>query len=180
MPTNSDRKNYELTFILDERAQVEEGLAKAEELKKFIAEHGGEVTKEEHWGRRELAYVIKRNRTGFYVTMWLSYPSDQLAVLDEQLRFDESIIRSLVTLAYTDAAQPGSLYPVPEEEKPERAGRPERGAKTTAEEELRRTSGSSTKTDQPALEPSEEDALPEEERLKILDETLDALLKDDE
>ena len=178
MPTSTERKNYELTFILDERAQTEEGTAKAEELKKFITEHGGEVTKEEQWGRRELAYPIKHNRTGYYVTLWMSYPSDKLAFMDEQLRFDESIIRSLVTLAYTDAAQPGSLYPVPEEEKPERAARPERAAKTTAEEDLRRTSGA-VKTEQPVIE-SPEDALPDEERLKKLDETLDALLKDEE
>ena len=169
-------KQYELTFILGEKAGLEEGKAKTEEVKKFIKSLKGEVTKEELWGRRELAYIIKRNRTGFYVTLWLSLPAENLRNLDEFLRFDTGIIRSLVTLAYTEA-QPGSLYPVVEEEKTER--RP--GSKTeetvSAEEMLRRGTGSSKK-EKVATE-SEEDAIPEEERLKKLDESLEKMLKDE-
>ena len=116
MPTTPSQ--YELTFIMGEKVHLEEGKAKSTELQDFITANEGEVTKEELWGRRELAYPIKRNRTGFYVTLWFTSATSLVRKVEEQIRFDESIIRSLITLAYTDA-QPGSLYPVVEEEKAE-------------------------------------------------------------
>ena len=178
MPTDTTLlKDYELTFILGERATAEDGTAKVADLTKYIASLGGEVTKEEHWGRRELAYVIKRNRSGFYVTLWFKMPAAGLKSLDQELRFDESIIRSLVTIAYTEA-EAGSLYPVVEEEKPEKTRGDKGDVKSTAEEELRRSS-SAGKKEEFTLEDNEI-LIPEEERLKQLDETLDALLKDEE
>lgn len=169
-------QQYELTFILDEKADETAATAKVKELTDFVEKQGGKVTKEEPWGRRELAYEIKRNRSGFYVTLWIDYPSTGLKALDQQLRFDEAIIRSLVTKAYT-SAQPGSLYPVVEEEKkPERTGRSTE-PKATAEEMLRRSAGTSTRSTKKEDGQGEE-ALPEEERLKKLDDTLEELLKD--
>ena len=176
MPKTTDiTTQYELTFILGEKANVEEGKAKTEELKQYIANNGGTVVKEELWGRRELAYIIKRNRTGFYVTLWFTLPAAELKPLDQELRFDETIIRSLVTKAYTEA-QEGSLYPVSEEE--EKAEKtPSKDDQISAEEMLRRTSGAAPKKGEPE---EDVDTIPEEERLKQLDETLEELLKDEE
>jgi small subunit ribosomal protein S6 len=170
---------YELTFILGEKAGLEEGTAKITEMESYLKTQGGSVTKQEVWGRRELAYEIKHNRSGFYVTLWIDFPTTALKALDEHLRFDESIIRSLVTKAYT-VAQPGSLYPVPEEEKtdrPARAPRADAEDKSSAEEMLRRAPAKTAKKD--AGEEVAEDDLPEEERLKKLDDSLEELLKDE-
>jgi len=173
-------QQYELTFILDEKAGAEQGTAKAAQLAKFVKEQEGAVVKEEHWGRRELAYEINHNRSGFYVTMWLELPAPALKLLDRELRLDSEVIRYLATKAYT-TAQPGSLYPVVEEEKPERGAHKEEEA-TTAEEMLRRTAAvkPSKKAAKEVAAEAAEDALPEEERLKKLDDTLEELLKDEE
>jgi small subunit ribosomal protein S6 len=174
MPT-TDTLSYELTFILDEHADQKAGEAKTKELTDVIAKFDGEVTKQELWGRRELAYPIKRNRSGFYVTLWLTLPKNQVKPLEEHMRFDESLIRSLVTKAYT-TAQPGSLYPVVEEEvQKEKPGRAKKEETASAEEMLRRTPTKATPKEE---EPAEE-AIPEEERLKQLDDTLSELLKDE-
>lgn len=170
--------SYEVTFILGETATPEQGEAKTKEVSALIEKMGGKVEKNEQWGKRELAYVINRNRTGFYVTLWFTLPSSQVSALERALRFDEAVIRSLVTKAYT-TAQPGSLYPVPEEEKPARASS-RRAAPTdavSAEEELRRHTGD-TKSKAPAEEAPEEE-LTEEDRLKQLDEAMDELLKEE-
>ncbi len=164
---------YELTFILGEKAHQEAATAKVAQITKFIEEQGGAVEKTEFWGRRELAYIIDRNRTGFYTTVWFTLPAASVKPFNEFLRFEEDIIRSLVTKAYT-TAQPGSLYPVVEEEKPARAGR---GDKASAEEMLRRST--TKKEDEIEVDVDLEEVLPEEERLKQLDETLDELLKDE-
>jgi len=168
-------KNYELTFILGETATPEVAKAKATELAKSIADMGGTHTKDEHWGRRDLAYPIARNRSGFYTTMWFSLPTDQVKNLERQLRFDESVIRSLVTVAYT-TAQPGSLYPVVEEEKKPR--RTEREESTTAEEQLRRSTG--TRSAKRTEDAEETEQLSEADRLAQLDTQLDNLLKEEE
>lgn len=169
--------NYEVTFILGESATPEIGAAKTKEITALIEKFGGKVEKSEAWGKRELAYVIDRNHSGFYVTLWFSLPSDQVNPLERALRFDEAIIRSLVTKAYT-SAQEGSLYPVPEEEKPAKA--PRRGAAPEtagAEEELRRHTGDK-KAKAVIVEEEPEDELSEEDRLKQLDQAMDELLKD--
>jgi len=178
MSQTNTEQNYELTFILDEKAGQTEGEAKTAELKKYIEAHGGKITKEDIWGRRELAYPIARNRSGFYVTLIFSFPPQEVKPLEQEMRFDESIIRSLVTKAYT-SAQPGTLYPQQEEVvEAAPAAKPGRGTedKSSAEEMLRRTSGTATrKADLEDLS----DELPEEERLKKLDETLEEMLKEE-
>lgn len=176
MSEKSTVQQYELTFILDEKAGQEQGDAKTVELKKFIQELGGSVTKEDLWGRRELAYPIKRNRSGFYVTLIFELPADKLKDLNQHLRFDESLIRSLVTKAYT-TAQPGTLYPQTEESAEAAKPAPAVDEKASAEEMLRRTSTATTK--KAAKEESAADELPEEERMKKLDETLEEMLKEE-
>lgn len=166
---------YELTFILGEKASQDTASAKTEELKKHIASLGGTIEKEEAWGRRELAYVIKRNRSGYYVTLWFDLPADQVKPLERHLRFDEDVIRSLVTKAYKNAT-PGSLYPVKEDE--EEKQDEEKQDTATAEEAIRRSTAPSKKTKEVEADTTEE--MPEEERLKKLEETLDEMLKDEE
>ena len=175
----SATQNYELTYILGETATEEQNTAKVTELKEVIAKMGGAVEKEEIWGRRELAYQIGKSRSGFYTTFWFSLPVDQVNPLERLLRFDESIIRSLVTKAYIHAT-PGSLYPVVEEEKTAR--RPRRGEKeetATAEEELRMHAGDKPKKAKATEATEEVEEISEEDRLKKLDESLDQLLKEE-
>jgi small subunit ribosomal protein S6 len=176
-------QNYEATFILGEDATEAQAKEKLAALTVAIKGFGGTVTKSELWGSRELAYPIKRNRLGFYTTLWFELPTDQVNPLEKILRFDEQIIRSLVTLAYT-SAQPGSLYPVKEED--EKPARSKRGASpeatpeaASAEEELRRTSSAKPAKKTAKAEASEEDAQSEEERLEKLDAALGDILKDE-
>jgi small subunit ribosomal protein S6 len=168
--------SYEVTFILGEAATAEQATAKTKEVTALIEKFGGKVEKDEQWGKRELAYVIDRNRSGFYVTMWFSLSTKDVLAFERALRFDEAVIRSLVTKAYT-SAQEGSLYPVPEEEKPARgAGRKTATTEAvSAEEELRSSTGSKKK----ATKVVEEDELSEEDRLKKLDEAMGEMLKDE-
>ncbi len=173
---------YEVTFILGEEATEKDAQAKVAELEKYLGTLEGSITKTELWGRRELAYKIRRHRSGFYTTIWITLPAKQVATLEKQLRFDESVIRSLVTVAYT-TAQPGSLYPVVEEEAPAKP-RAKRGEKTeetvTAEEELRRTTKTSTKKAAKEEVTEDEELDSEEDRLKKLDEALGDILTDEE
>lgn len=125
---------YELTFILGETATATDAKAKVTEIATFLKQHDGAITREEHWGRRELAYVIRRNRSGFYVTVWFTAPAPTLKPLDQHLRLDESIIRSLVTKAYTTAEE-GNLRPEIEEKPATRRGKAKADEEVETDEE---------------------------------------------
>lgn len=165
---------YELTFILGEKASSQDATSKVSTLSTEIEKLNGKLTKQEIWGRRELAYEIKKNRSGIYTTLWLDLPNSAVKALEAVLRFDEEIIRSMVTKAYI-SAQPGSLYPI-EEDKVEKGSGPLKDDNSSAEEMLRRHTTS--KVSKKNEEVSEEE-VSEEERIKKLDESLEVLLKDD-
>jgi len=160
----SASQRYELTYILDERAGQAEASAKADHVTKFVTSHGGSIESTTHWGRRELAYPIKKNRSGFYSTLVFTLDQQAVKEFNQELNYDEQIIRHLVTKAYTTAVA-GSLHPEePEKEKKDAA---------TGEEAIRRTPRRTKKTEEVAPEAAvEEDNLSETERMEKLDEIL--------
>jgi small subunit ribosomal protein S6 len=91
-------RKYEFIFILDstvDDAGVNESL---ERYAKFIREHGGEVTRQESWGRRRFAYEINKKNEGSYVFLKLRAEAKTIAELNRALRFDERVVRSLIVL----------------------------------------------------------------------------------
>jgi small subunit ribosomal protein S6 len=64
----------------------------------FISKNGGEVANVERWGRRRLAYAIKKKSAGFYVQLLHKSPSDIVPKLDQTFKLDEDIIRYLTVV----------------------------------------------------------------------------------
>jgi len=84
---------YEVIFIL--RADQPEGemAARVERCKAIIAAHGGEVTQENHWGVRRLAYEIEHETRGNYMFLKFRAPGTVCNELDKFLRLDDQILR---------------------------------------------------------------------------------------
>jgi small subunit ribosomal protein S6 len=89
-------REYELTFIVhpdqDETAFTEI----VERVQNWIREAGGEVTKIDHWGRRTLAYPIRRQTEGQYVLMHIKMPAEFGVELERNLRFLEPVMRFML------------------------------------------------------------------------------------
>ncbi len=70
---------------------------KMESLRSLVSEHGGTVTDVIDWGRRRLAYPIKRNFEGHYVITHFSAEgvvgNTEVA---QTLNIDESVLRHLI------------------------------------------------------------------------------------
>jgi small subunit ribosomal protein S6 len=62
----------------------------------ILADHNGEITKQDHWGVRRLAYEIENQDKGNY--MLLKFKSDETVVkeLDRAFRLDDMILRHLI------------------------------------------------------------------------------------
>ncbi len=84
---------YESVIIINatlEDAQVE---TEIEKIKDFILKNGGEIRALEKWGRRRLAYAIKKKNNGFYVLYEFKAPGDIVAKLERQYLLNENVIR---------------------------------------------------------------------------------------
>ena len=90
-------RDYELVFIvhpdLDENAFTEV----VNRVKGWISDGGGQVEKTDLWGKRKLAYVIRKQKEGQYVLMETKMPPAFSATLERNLRFLEPVLRFLIT-----------------------------------------------------------------------------------
>jgi small subunit ribosomal protein S6 len=88
-------RSYEHTFIARQDLSPQQAQALADTYAGVITEHGGEVTKNEYWGLRNLAYRIKKNRKGHYLHLNLRAPSAAVDELERQERLSDDVIRYL-------------------------------------------------------------------------------------
>jgi len=56
------------------------------------------VTNADRWGRRRLAYSIKKKNAGFYVQLLHKSPTDIVSKLEQAFRLDEDVIRHLTVV----------------------------------------------------------------------------------
>jgi small subunit ribosomal protein S6 len=89
-------RDYELTLIV--RPDVEDtGLtALLEKVKGLIATAGGQGTQVEPWGRRHLAYPIKKITEAQYFLIRTQLPPQALRELERNLRLTEEVLRFLL------------------------------------------------------------------------------------
>jgi small subunit ribosomal protein S6 len=89
-------RNYEVVVILDpslDERTVEPSLDK---YLSVIRKDGGSVESVDVWGRRRLAYEIKKNAEGIYVILKLTAEPATIKEFDRQLGLNESILRTKV------------------------------------------------------------------------------------
>jgi len=63
--------------------------------KRITSEEGAFISFEDLWGKRKLAYPIKKKDVGYYIVLHYSFPSAEVRVMDEELRIDTKILRHL-------------------------------------------------------------------------------------
>lgn len=63
-----------------------------------ITKNNGEITAVDRWGRRRLAYTIKKKNAGFYVQVLHKSPTDVVAKLEQTFKLDEEVIRHLTVV----------------------------------------------------------------------------------
>lgn len=87
---------YETLFILNPSLEEEAVNANIEKFKGVIENGGGEVENVDLWGKRKLAYEIKKVGEGFYVLINFKADSELPKELDRVFRITDGIIRHLI------------------------------------------------------------------------------------
>jgi len=92
-------RDYELTLVI--RPDVEDtGLAALlEKIKGLLTTAGGQGIQVEPWGRRHLAYPIKKITEAQYFLIRAQLPAQTLIELERQIRLMEQVLRFLLVRA---------------------------------------------------------------------------------
>jgi small subunit ribosomal protein S6 len=91
-----EERQYDLIFICrpdTPEPEIDKIIATVEHA---AAEKGGKVESTEKWGRRRMAYVVKRLREGYYVYMTVrSTHSEVIKELERRLKVSDAVIKYL-------------------------------------------------------------------------------------
>lgn len=87
---------YELVFIVQPDLEEEPRNALIGKVTQTISDLKGQVIKLDPWGKRRLAYPIKKHHEGFYVVVQMELPTSAERSLERAVKLMEDIIRYLV------------------------------------------------------------------------------------
>jgi small subunit ribosomal protein S6 len=87
---------YELVVVLSPELQEEAVTGGIEKVHQAITSRGGQIDDVNNWGRRRLAYPIKRHLEGTYFVTHMKLDPTQVVGLENNLRISEDVIRHLV------------------------------------------------------------------------------------
>src|SRR6059036_1119192 len=107
---------YEVLVIVDPRPTDEEVAALLDQLGGQLKTLGAEVTKVDNWGKRRLAYDIKKQREGTYAVFEVSAEPSMVKEFERQVRLNENVLRFVSTrVPIRKQARPAKTQEVLEE-----------------------------------------------------------------
>jgi small subunit ribosomal protein S6 len=94
-------------------------------VRTIVEGQGGQIVKTTLWGKRRLAYEVRRMRDGHYVLVALRLDGDKVAQVERSLRIHDDVFRHLLVLHQGTMPEPdgeieeAKLQPTPEAAPPE-------------------------------------------------------------
>jgi small subunit ribosomal protein S6 len=87
-------RHYELMVILDPELEERTVAPSLDRFLNVVRKGGGSVENVNIWGRRKLAYEIKKKTEGIYAVVDMQAEPDLAKELDRQLSLNESVLRT--------------------------------------------------------------------------------------
>lgn len=98
-------RKYETFFIVDPDLPDEVNTVVDEKVKAVVGSNGGEVLAYIPWGKKKLAYPVKKHTRGLYILMEYSGGPELVAELERNMRLDERILK-FITVKLEDRFDP--------------------------------------------------------------------------
>lgn len=89
---------YEAVLIFDPELQEDHIGVQVNSFKEILGTIKGEMQREKNWGKRKLAFSIKKKDHGYYYYLQFTSNPDQIKELDRRLRLNDNIIRYYITV----------------------------------------------------------------------------------
>lgn len=87
---------YELALVLNSNIDEETKTATFDKAKELITRFGGTVEKVDDWGKRKLAYEIKKQNEGYFsFTTFTAEPSAPVEI-EQRVRIMDNVLRYLI------------------------------------------------------------------------------------
>ena len=84
----------QFAHVLAGRAEASRGNLFVDKLLQVVPNEGGSLEKVDIWGKRRLAYDIKKNSEGIYLVVNMKATSQTAQELDRQLGLNEAVLRT--------------------------------------------------------------------------------------
>lgn len=98
-------RRYETVYIFDSALEEPAINEKLQRFQGLLTHEGkGSVGNTNHWGKRTLAYPIKKRDTGYYVIANFAATPTQLPEFERAIKLDEGVLRHLVVVNEHDYA----------------------------------------------------------------------------
>ncbi len=98
---------YETVYIFDSALEEPAVTEKLEKFHGLVTKDGkGSVANVAHWGKRTLAYPIKKKETGYYVVAQFETAAALLPEYERAVKLDEGVLRFLVVVSEGLPAKP--------------------------------------------------------------------------
>lgn len=165
-----DKKLYELTYIISDSLDEKKAISMAEKIKQLLP--NGQIKSENFWGRRKLAYPIKKREFGYYVTLVFETEPSKIEALESKLKAEEDVIRYLIVKTKPQAIQA-----------PKEPTKKAKEKETSKEISLKKTktqtkTAESTKITKEKKEKEVKETESEDKKMKKLEEKLKEILKE--
>jgi small subunit ribosomal protein S6 len=89
-------RDYELVVVLSPDVGDDGFPSTVERIKTFIEGSGGQIKTVDAWGKRRLAYPIRRHLDGYYAVTHFSADPQAIRPLEANLDLSEDVLRHLV------------------------------------------------------------------------------------
>lgn len=87
---------YELALVLSPALDEEAKTAEFEKVQALIERFGGKIEKVDDWGKRRLAYEIKKVNEGFYSFITFDAAPTAPIEIESRIRIMENVLRYLI------------------------------------------------------------------------------------
>jgi small subunit ribosomal protein S6 len=91
-------RQYETGFILSPALAEEETTQFIQQMAEIVAQKKGHMVRQDVWGKRRLAYPIRRFQEGVYVFFTYEGPGDVAAELERRFKQTDAVIRFMTVL----------------------------------------------------------------------------------
>ena len=91
-------RTYEALYIINPTLEDDAIQTIVKEVEALVENHGGAIVRSEIWGRRKLAYTVKKFTDGCFVLLRYTGSPEFVQKIESLFKLNESILRYLIVL----------------------------------------------------------------------------------
>ncbi|MEW5914125.1 MAG: 30S ribosomal protein S6 [Thermodesulfobacteriota bacterium] len=156
-------RHYETIFIVHPELSDEETTAVVEKFSGILEAGGAFLVRQDHWGRRRLAYAVKKQSKGYYVLFEYGADAPAVAEMERNFKIDEQVIR-FITVKIDDSFDLEAMQQVKAEAEAKAAARAQAAPEDPREPEEDSGLGRRLDDDDAEEEAEDDDEAPQRDR----------------